>query len=114
MVSVDVKHHVYLLTIYMCVCAMVFITGHEVFTYQKLDTSIEIVCVHKKIQTTNPHTMIVIVGRTARPNRLTSGDDDDVGLYVLGCRVDIFGANCKKLKSKDEWGGGGGGSLKLK
>ena len=21
-------------------------------------------------------------------------DDDDVGLHVLGCRVDIFGTNC--------------------
>ena len=28
---------------------------------------------------------------------------------VLGCRVDILGTNCKKLKSKDEWRGGGGG-----
>ena len=35
-------------------------------------------------------------------------DDDDVGLHVLGCRVDILGTNCRKtLKSKDEWGGGG-------
>ena len=40
--------------------------------------------------------------------------DDDVGLHVLGCRVDILGTNCKKtLKSKDEWGGGGGESLWL-
>ena len=37
-------------------------------------------------------------------------DDDDVGLHVLGCRVDILGTNCRKtLKSKDEWGAGGGG-----
>ena len=24
-------------------------------------------------------------------------DDDDVGLHVLGCRVDILRTNCKKL-----------------
>ena len=24
-----------------------------------------------------------------------SDDDDDVGLHVLGCRVDILGTNCK-------------------
>ena len=23
-------------------------------------------------------------------------DDDDVGLHVLGCRVDILGTNCNK------------------
>ena len=23
-------------------------------------------------------------------------DDDDVGLHVLGCRVDILGTNCKQ------------------
>ena len=41
---------------------------------------------------------------------------DDVGLHVLGCRVDILGTNCRKtLKSKDEWGGGGvGESIQLK
>ena len=25
-------------------------------------------------------------------------DDDDVGLHVLGCRVDILGTNCKSFK----------------
>ena len=36
--------------------------------------------------------------------------DDDVGLHVLGCRVDILGTNCKKLlKVKVSGGGGGGG-----
>ena len=34
--------------------------------------------------------------------------DDDVGLHVLGCRVDILGTNCKKLL-KVKVGGGGGG-----
>ena len=24
-------------------------------------------------------------------------DDDDVGLHVLGCRVDILGTNCKMI-----------------
>ena len=37
-----------------------------------------------------------------------SDDDDDVGLYVLGCRVDILGTNCTKLL-KVKMGGGGGG-----
>ena len=33
-----------------------------------------------------------------------------MGLYVLGCRVDILGTNCKKLlKVKMSGGGGGGG-----
>ena len=35
-------------------------------------------------------------------------DDDDVGLHVLGCRVDILGTNCKKLlkvKMSEEGGG---------
>ena len=53
-------------------------------------------------------------------------DDDDVGMHVLGCRVDILGTNCTKhLKLKISvcvcvcvWGGGGlreggGGSLQL-
>ena len=33
-------------------------------------------------------------------------DDDDVGLHVFGCRVDILGTNCKKfLKVKMRgWG----------
>ena len=36
-------------------------------------------------------------------------DDDDVGLYVLRCRVDILGTNCTKLlKVKMSVGGGGG------
>ena len=36
--------------------------------------------------------------------------DDDVGLHVLGCRVDILRTNCKKLlKVKMSWGRGGGG-----
>ena len=26
----------------------------------------------------------------------TRGDDDDVGLHVLGCRVDILGTNYKQ------------------
>ena len=26
-----------------------------------------------------------------------AGDDDDVGLHVLGCRVDMLGTNCNKL-----------------
>ena len=35
---------------------------------------------------------------------------DDVGLHVLGCRVDILGTNCTKLlKIKMSGGGGGGG-----
>ena len=38
----------------------------------------------------------------------------DVGLHVLGCRVDILGTNCKKLlKVKMSGGGGGGASLQL-
>ena len=41
------------------------------------------------------------------------GEDDDVGLHVLGCRVDILGTNCKKLlklkMSVCVCGGGGGG-----
>ena len=41
-------------------------------------------------------------------------DDDDVGLHVLGCRVDILGTNCKKLlKVKMSGGGGGGGGVAL-
>ena len=36
-------------------------------------------------------------------------DDDDVGLPVLGCRVDILGTNCKKLLKVKMSGGGGGG-----
>ena len=33
-----------------------------------------------------------------------------MGLYVLGCRVDMLGTNCKKLlKLKMSGGGGGGG-----
>ena len=40
--------------------------------------------------------------------------DDDVGLHVLGCRVDILGTNCTKLlKVKMSGGGGGGESLGL-
>ena len=33
------------------------------------------------------------------------GDDDDVGLSVLGCRADILGTNCNKLKTKNEYFG---------
>ena len=57
---------------------MVFTTGHETFTYQKLDMTIEILCAHKKkphtnttttkqysikthIQTQQQHNMIVLV-----------------------------------------------------
>ena len=36
------------------------------------------------------------------------GDDDDVGLYVLGCRVDILGTNCTKLLKVKMRGGEGG------
>ena len=37
-------------------------------------------------------------------------EDADVGLHVLGCRVDILGTNCKQLlKVKMSGGGGGGG-----
>ena len=32
-----------------------------------------------------------------------------MGLHVLGCRVDIFGTNCKKLLKVKMSGGGGGG-----
>ena len=35
--------------------------------------------------------------------------DDDLGLHVLGCRVDILGTNCKKLLRVKMSGGGGGG-----
>ena len=35
-------------------------------------------------------------------------DDDDVGLHVLGCRVDILGTNCKKLLKLKMSGGRGG------
>ena len=35
-------------------------------------------------------------------------DDDDVGLYVLGCRVDILGTNCTKLLKVKMSGGEGG------
>ena len=38
----------------------------------------------------------------------TATVDDDVGLYVLGCRVDILGTNCTKhLKVKMSGEGGG-------
>ena len=40
---------------------------------------------------------------------LDGDDDDDVGLHVLGCRVDILGTNCKKLLKVKMSGGGGGG-----
>ena len=36
--------------------------------------------------------------------------NDDVGLHVLGCRVDILGTNCTKIlkvKMSGGWGGGG-------
>ena len=51
----------------------------------------------------------------AEPLFTRDTDDDDVGHRVLGCRADILGPNCKKLrlKSKDEWGGGGGGRVAL-
>ena len=46
----------------------------------------------------------------SRLNVLYTCDDDDVGLYVLGCRVDILGTNCTKLlKVKMSGGEGGGG-----
>ena len=35
--------------------------------------------------------------------------DDDVGLHVLGCRVNIFGTNCTKLLKVKMSGVGGGG-----
>ena len=37
------------------------------------------------------------------------GDDDNVGLHVLGCRVDILGTNCNKLLKLKMSGAGGGG-----
>ena len=37
-------------------------------------------------------------------------DGDDVGLHVLGCRVDILGTNCTKLLKVKMSGGGGGES----
>ena len=38
----------------------------------------------------------------------------DVGLHVLGCRVDILGTNCKKLlKLKVSGGVGGGGGERV-
>ena len=40
--------------------------------------------------------------------------DVELGLHVLGCRVDILGTNCKKLlKVKMSGGGGGGGGASL-
>ena len=39
--------------------------------------------------------------------------DDDVGLHVLGCRVDILGTNGKKLLKVKMWGGGGGEGVAL-
>ena len=30
-------------------------------------------------------------------------DDDDVGLYVLGCRVDILGTNCTRYLTTGPW-----------
>ena len=45
-----------------------------------------------------------------RKKKKAYSHDGDVGLQVLGCRVDIFGTNCKKpLKVKIGGGGGGGG-----
>ena len=35
---------------------------------------------------------------------------DDVGFYVLGCRVDRLGTNCNKLLKLKIGGGGGGGA----
>ena len=43
--------------------------------------------------------------------RPPGSDDDDVGLHVLGCRVDTLGSNYKKVLKVRE--GGGGGSLWL-
>ena len=52
--------------------------------------------------------MIVEYGEC--PQNTLSDDDDDVGLYVFGCRVDILGTNCAKLlKVKMSGGEGGGG-----
>ena len=42
-------------------------------------------------------------------SEVCSGDDDDVGLHVLGCRVEILGTNCTKLLKVKMSGGGGGG-----
>ena len=49
------------------------------------------------------------LGRTAQYGHLDShtapelcpGDDDEVGLHVLGCRVDILGTNCNSRISKN-------------
>ena len=44
--------------------------------------------------------------------KYVSCHDDDVGLHVLGCRVDILGTNCKKVL-KVKMSGGGGGRVAL-
>ena len=45
----------------------------------------------------------VCAGLCVRPD----DDDDDVGLHVLRCRVDILGTNCNKLLKLKMSGGGG-------
>ena len=48
------------------------------------------------------------------PPNSSYATDGDVGLHVLGCRVDILGTNCKKLlKVKMSGGGGGGGGSRF-
>ena len=37
---------------------------------------------------------ITVVFVSSRRHRRSSSRDDDVGLHVLGCRVDILGTNC--------------------
>ena len=47
-------------------------------------------------------------------DRVTKTVVVDVGLYVLGCRVDILGTNCRKLlKVKISGRGGGGGGERV-
>ena len=54
------------------------------------------------------HRVAVSIQETA--GQLTDELPGDVGLHVLGCRVDILGTNCKKLlKLKVSGGVGGGG-----
>ena len=52
------------------------------------------------------HRVAVSIQETA--GQLTDELPGDVGLHVLGCRVDILGTNCKKLLKLKVSGGGGG------
>ena len=61
-------------------------------------------------------TFSVVYVRTGYYGR-GAGGDDDVGLHVLGCRVDMLGTNCNKLFNDEcvcvGGGGGGGGRRSL-